>query len=111
MHKAILTLISTALVLSPAAFAAQEPVSGKSVMKLDDTPVRGARKALTQVNQEIARLDQQILDTKTQAAIYKAMPNDGLRSKQMETLANSYEMQKSDLLKERVSLEAAIQAE
>jgi uncharacterized membrane protein len=106
MHKAILTLISTALVLSPAAFAAQEPVSGKSVMKLDDTPVRGARKALTQVNQEIARLDQQ-----TQAAIYKAMPNDGLRSKQMETLANSYEMQKSDLLKERVSLEAAIQAE
>jgi conjugal transfer/entry exclusion protein len=112
MKKTILTLISGALLISSVmAFASQEPVSGKSVLKLEDNPVRSARTAIAAIDKQIVQLDRQILDTKNQAAALKALPNDGLRSKQMEMLATSYEIQKADLKKERGSLEAVIHAE
>jgi hypothetical protein len=116
MNKAILILLASSCFLAGSAFASQEPVSGKSTLKLsspgDENSVRTARKAIVQIDQEILTLNAEITDARNQAMTYRALNNNGqAMAKQMETLVSAKEIEKSKLAAQRDELQTVIQAE
>jgi chromosome segregation ATPase len=99
------TFILSLMMISGFSVFAAAPV-GQSAMKLDENPVRTARKSLESVDKEISALDKDILRAEAQVMSYSAAR--GVNQNQLHSLqaqATALKMRREQLISKRTQLQ------
>lgn len=106
--KSILVIVTC--LFANLALAASPPV-GKSTLKLEQptSGVREARKDLDQVEKEIAKLDVQIKETRTQSVALQGQRGSPTQIANLKALENSYSLYRADLVAKREKLRSDMQ--
>jgi len=106
-----IALLMLCLGFGGTLFAAEPPV-GQSSLKLEQNPVRTARKALDEVNREIATLDTRIQAAEAQASSSRAMAGaNAAWIRNLEAQTTALKVQRDQLVLKRIDLEEDIALE
>ena len=103
----VLASVQTSFATTPDAPA------GQNTLKLAplENPVRSARKELAVVEQDIKKLERQILDSESQATLAKsAQGSNSMQAASFTALANGYKTQRDQLVAKRGELQAELNA-